>query len=97
MTTLSLSQFLPHVGEAFRLAQADDNARAFDLLQAEALPSGWSPGHAGFSLEFTTAAPGAPLSQGTYTLHHPVLGPLQLFLVPIARSEERVHYQSIIN
>lgn len=39
---------------------------------------------------------GAPLSQGTYTLSYPRIGPVQLFLVPIGPPERR-WYEAVIN
>jgi len=39
---------------------------------------------------------GAPLSQGTYTLSYPRIGPVRLFLVPIGPPERR-WYEAVIN
>lgn len=42
-------------------------------------------------------APYAPLGQGTYTLSHPVLGRLHLFLVPVGRPGRVNTYELAVN
>ena len=37
------------------------------------------------------------LGQSTYTLEHPEIGRLDLFLVPVARDEQGVQYEAVIN
>src|SRR5436190_17668454 len=37
------------------------------------------------------------LPQGTYAMHHPRLGPVELFLVPIARDAEGTRYEVTFN
>jgi hypothetical protein len=39
----------------------------------------------------------APIEQKIYRLDHPALGPLDLFLVPIARDQAGVQYEAIVN
>ncbi len=42
--------------------------------------------------------PASPmLEQGIHVLVHPALGPLELFLVPIARDREHARYELIFN
>ncbi len=39
----------------------------------------------------------APVEQRIYTLTHPVLNTLQMFLVPVGRSAEGVFYEAAFN
>ncbi len=38
-----------------------------------------------------------PASQGCYTLHHPQLGPIEVFLVPIARTADGLQLEAVFN
>ena len=38
-----------------------------------------------------------PLGQGTYSFEHPQLGTFELFIVPVAAENERLHYQAVFN
>lgn len=56
-----------------------------------------SRGRVAFSV-FWLGAPGARiLPQATRTLHHPDLGDLQLFLVPVEQRDGRVRYQAVFS
>lgn len=39
----------------------------------------------------------APILQGIYRVDHDALGPLDLFLVPIARDDKGVQYEAVFN
>lgn len=49
-----------------------------------------------FSLFFNGPA-GVPLAQGTHTVSHPTTGEMSLFLVPVARKEDRWQVQAVLN
>lgn len=56
-----------------------------------------SQGRVAFSV-FWLGAPGAGLlPQATRTLHHPDLGDLELFLVPVGQHDGRVRYQAVFS
>lgn len=49
-----------------------------------------------FSLLFQ--GPGDPLlPQQIYSLHHPQLGSLEIFLVPIRRDQQAIYYEAVFN
>jgi hypothetical protein len=50
----------------------------------------------GFSLHFK-APPQPALPQGIYAVQHPELGPLEIFLVPIAADREGYYLEAIFN
>ena len=49
-----------------------------------------------FSLVFQ-APPEAPPVQGSYLLHHPVIGSSSIFLVPFKKTEAGLFYEAIFN
>ena len=55
-----------------------------------------APDERRFSLMFRGPAH-APLQQGTYTLEHSATGALAIFLVPVGRAADGIHYQAIFN
>lgn len=89
----TLAAFSAHRDTAFAVSDCDGLA----LLLSEAEPlHAQAPDKRRFSLIFT--GPLAPaLPQATYTLEHPVLGSLAIFLVPIARGAGGMQYQAIFN
>lgn len=78
---------LAAAGEAAPLALHVDSVNALPPHRLRAAP---------FSL--ILRGPAAPLlPQGTYALRHPRLGPIELFLVPIARDAQGVRYEVTFN
>ncbi len=75
---VSVDTFAPHVDTAFTHAVHPD--WVFTLAQAEVTSAEGFGGRPTFSLVFTGPANGP---QGIWPLTHPVLGALQLFLVPV--------------
>ena len=49
-----------------------------------------------FSLLFH-GAQSQPLGQGTHSFEHPQLGTFELFIVPVAAENGRLHYQAVFN
>lgn len=49
-----------------------------------------------FSLFFNGPA-GVPLGQGTYAVNHPQTGEWFVFMVPMAREEDRIQLQAVLN
>jgi hypothetical protein len=99
MKTLTLGDFLPHTGGEFPMRLGD--GRSTGLLLSEARSLGASPCRGdrdeSFALLFSSADPGA-VPQGTYTLEHPTLGTLDIFLVPVGPSADgRMQYEAIFN
>lgn len=92
-----LAAYEPHVGQTFRLEFADHPP--VDLTLVEAAPGPWQRpegGKVAFRLEFS--GPPQPLiAQRTYRIQHPALGPVDLFLVPLAQDEESATYEAVFN
>lgn len=92
---LELSTFEPCVGDRFRLEFVD--ASPIDLTLVEAAPGPWQRPEGGptaFRLEFS-GPPDPILEQRIYRMDHESLGNLDIFIVPIARTDEKTTYEAI--
>ncbi len=92
-----LAQFTPLLGQGFELPLAsDDGTLQLSLVEAQALAPLPGAPRAPFSLVFE--GPAEPqLPQATYALAHRALGPLDIFLVPVARSPAGIRYEAVFN
>lgn len=109
--TPALADFAAYLNDYFDLIFDVPAQRAgfpaqitFQLTEADALPiyeNSPSNARAGFSLTFVMPLFGPRhtqyLPQGTYTLHHPALGQLALFMVPLGPQAGQMRYQVIFN
>lgn len=107
----ALADFTPYLNDYFDLVFDVPAQRAgfpanitFQLTEAEALPRYENAAphlRAGFSLIFAMPLFGPRgtqyLPQGTYSLTHPVLGELALFMVPLGPQAGQMRYQVIFN
>ena len=99
---VTVSVFVPHLGERFSLEGAPEGVADLELFRAEkssfgSLADGPTSGfRESFSLMFL-GPEGIPLPQGMYTLTHPSLGTFSLFLVPMGpgRQSPRLRYEAI--
>lgn len=86
--------FAGQVGSAFRVVGG-----AFDSVElrlAELTDGRAAPGYEVFSLFFQ--GPAAPrLDQATYTMDHPALGMVALFLVPVGALPGGIRYEALFN
>lgn len=95
LATLTLADFEPLVGQAF---QASAAGVELTLASVESLGTPHGPGRAPFSLTFT--GPQTPaLPQQIHELAHDALGPLGIFLVPIAPAQgsDEPRYEAIFS
>lgn len=94
---MSLATFAPHVGSEFSVRLGDHKLPPLRLDEAAALPAHpRAPRQDPFSLLFSGLGPA--MEQQTYRLDHPVLGSLDVFLVPVARGADgRVSYEAVFN
>jgi hypothetical protein len=96
---LELSTFEPHVGETFVLEVEGLGKVELTLAEAEASP--WQPApDAGLPPAFSLVFRGPPqvvLPQNTYRMRHDALGDLDIFVTPIAGSDEGVDYQAVFS
>lgn len=91
--SLTLAGFSAQCATSFTVSGAD--GIALTLSEALALHA-QAPDERRFSLIFH--GPAQPvLPQATYTLEHAALGTLAIFLVPVGRDAQAVHYQAIFN
>jgi hypothetical protein len=96
MELLTLDHFAGCVNETFHAA-LNDGGIEFVLVEARPLPA-TAPGQARapFSLLFRNSA-ALLFPQQIYQMHHPRVGNVGIFLVPIAREREGFLYQAIFN
>ena len=97
--TVSAELFLPHVGTAFSVhnAEGDTSGPSFTLSLDEVTSATTAPARGrAFSLFFQGSS-ALLLQQGTYFLRHAVLPEQPMFLVPIAGSRDGYRYQACFN
>ncbi|HEX8650772.1 MAG TPA: hypothetical protein VF708_08015 [Pyrinomonadaceae bacterium] len=90
----TLDTFTPHLNSTFRIKQGDTVALELQLVGTTDV--GTTPRQIQFSIVFR--GPQNPyLVQSIYRLEHDQLGAFDLFLVPIKRDQEGMHYEAIFN
>ena len=89
--------FEPHRGTDFEARVDDEAERVLRLDEVTTYgPRPGAPRAEPFSLVFS--ASGSVLDQRTYRLEHPVLGALDIFLVPIGPDADgRIRYEAVFN
>jgi hypothetical protein len=100
---LNAATFEPHTGSDFRVARpdiadaAEDDVASIRLVEVLRHPAqAGAPRADPFTLEFTGPPPA--LEQRIHALDHPILGELDLFLVPIGLDPDgRVRYEAVFN
>ncbi len=98
LQALGAEDFEPRRSETFRM-QAEAGAQDLVLIEVVRLAVATeAPGgrRGAFSLVFRSPLPGH-VPQAIYTLEHPALGPLALFLVPIGPRDGGMCYEAIFN
>lgn len=91
---LTAADFAPLVDRTFTCETADSRVELQLGSATELGPPRASQPRAPFSLVFW----GPPaLPQGTYRVHHPTLGPLDIFMVPIGPDTRGPRYEAIFN
>jgi hypothetical protein len=92
LATLTAGDFEPHLGDAF-LMRSTAGEIALRLTEVRNLGQAIRAGGA-FSLEFVEPA-GQLLPQAIYSLEHPTLGTLEMFLVPLGPSANGMRYEAV--
>ena len=91
---LTLQSFAPLVGEMFRVDLAVAGTLELELSEAGEGDAG--PGSERDPFRLLFRGPGEPvLAQRTHRLEHPVLGALEIFLVPVGRDARGTSYEAI--
>jgi hypothetical protein len=90
---MKLADFVPCIGQSFAVSYPGHEE---DLVLDEAIALPWpsAPGQAGaepFRLVFRGESTTIMLAQHIHRLSHPVLGGLDIFLVPCQRNDDGTH------
>ena len=93
LSAVSLETFSPHVSTVFTLHWEGEEC-PLTLEDASAARGGSPAKRQPFSLLFT-GTPGRVFPQHIYPLTHPVLGRIEIFLVPVGASSEGTQYEAI--
>jgi hypothetical protein len=93
---LTTETFAGRIGETFAATPSHAGAPLDLVLKSCDESRHARPGHPAFSLTFDSSGP-ERLEQQIFVLEHPELGELDLFLVPIARTEGGIAYEAVIN
>jgi hypothetical protein len=98
---LRSDDFAPQLNQSFTMRPASDTSfapRMVELIEVAATSNPGYPagGRAPFSLIFRDPA-GGVLPQAIYVVEHAALGPLEIFLVPIATGTDGTRYQAVFS
>ncbi len=98
---LTLVSFAGHLNSVFRVTLVDDEPVDLEMIRADALPSRSALGSSvrePFSLLFRGPRQ-RPLPQLIHHLGHPLMGELEIFLVPLGPEGDPTgtHYQAVFN
>jgi hypothetical protein len=92
LAALTIHDFAPHLDAVFHV-ETPGGAVPLKLVRVE--PAGDS-GRAGGAFSLVFVAPKGPwLPQATYPVPHPVLGLMEIFLVPVGPMQDGNAYQAI--
>jgi hypothetical protein len=98
LAALTHDDFSRCLGERFQLTQDGDAPASLELelLRVDAMPVRDRVRRARTPFSLILVGPGEPvLPQQIYRLQNATLGPLDIFLVPIARDERGVRYEAV--
>lgn len=93
---LTSSDFSKHLNTCFTIRL--DTGEQYELHLASVDDIGDCadiPGRRPFSLQFTNPRKDVFLQQRTYRLGHPVMGALDIFIVPLGPAESGMRYEAI--
>lgn len=94
MAVVRKADFEPHIATVFELAPAGVEPVALELVEVKETSSGSLDS---FSLLFK-GSPDFVFRHNTYTVRHPVMGELDLFLGPVhTGKKDAVYYQAIFS
>ncbi|HLL76213.1 MAG TPA: hypothetical protein VK421_13245 [Pyrinomonadaceae bacterium] len=92
---MSREDFEPHLNTTFRLLRGEEEPLELELVEITG-----GEGHFENSYSFSLLFRGGlhfVLQQHIFTLEHPALGTLDLFLVPVAREADGYRYEAVFN
>jgi hypothetical protein len=92
--TLTIETFRPLEDTTFRLAPADQPPIDARLVEVRSVGDAPANGREPFALLFR-ASDAPVLPQATYRFAHADLGELDIFVVPVAQTQDAVDYEAI--
>lgn len=94
---LAKDDFDPHVGDEFQLDVDGDQTLPLELVSSHPLSSDTveSATRTPFSLIFRSPGEQRHAPQRIYTVRHPELGAMEIFLVPIGPDEGGMRYEAV--
>ena len=98
MATLTEQEFSQHVNTIFRVNLETPQPIDLKLVEVKgyAKKAEEASGMERFSLVFT-GPPDVMLQQYLFPLQHDVMGEMEIFLVPIAKTDEGFRYEAVFN
>lgn len=94
LATATADTFAPHVGSRFALSLRD-GVLELELYAVEVLRGPPTAPRPPFALRFRTPAVTGHVPQQIYALAHPVLGSLEIFLVPLGADATGMRYEAV--
>jgi hypothetical protein len=92
--TFDRDRFAEELGSSFALKVADSPTLDLELVEVSELKE--RPHQMSFAIAFL-APKSAVVGQGLYDLQHERLGEMQVFLVPIGITDERMQLEAVFN
>ena len=100
LETMTLETFEPLIGEKFKVRVSESEFDDFELIDVEELPVGRRRRNAPallrkpFSIFFVART---LLPQAMYPFEHAALGdgPVEIFIVPVAKTEAGIEYEAV--
>lgn len=93
---LTLADFTPHLHQSISIRFTSDVTLSAELVEANAWGEVPDNQRQPFNLIFRTPQK-EHYPQAIYTLIHPVLGELSIFLVPLGPTAEGMRYEAVFN
>jgi hypothetical protein len=94
LASVTQETFAPHLGSQFALTLSD-GVLELELCAVEALRTSQHAPRVPFALRFRTPTVTGYLPQRIYALAHPVLGMLEIFLVPLGADATGMRYEAV--
>lgn len=98
LENLTIADFAQHLHTEFRIRLSDQTWYALELVSVTEAGERRSPDvRQPFSLVFQNPDKRAYLPQRTYSLEHPEMGRLEIFITPLGPNQEGMSYEAIFS
>jgi len=92
---LTIADFQSYINRSFPIRFTTEVTLPATLITVNAWGSESDKYRQPFTLEFRTAQKNEHYQQGTFTIVHPTIGELPIFLVPIGADAEGMRYEAV--